>query len=57
MTETSAANTRGKDIWKVIPGIVISVIAIAILLGLVDWQEFGKALRQADYRYLALAFN
>jgi len=56
MTENAPPAETGKsDIWKVVPGVVVSLLALAILFWLVDWQEFGLALQQADYRYLALS--
>ncbi len=53
--QTASANARGQDLWKIVPGFLISLIALTILFVLVDWSEFGKALRQADYRYLLIS--
>ncbi len=44
------------DLWRILPGLLISLAAIAGLSLLVDWREFAAAVRQADFRYLALAF-
>jgi uncharacterized protein (TIRG00374 family) len=53
MTESaSSANRRRGDIWKVVPGIIISLIALGGLFVIVDWREFGVALQQANFFYL-----
>ena len=41
-----------REVWKIVPGILISLIAVLILVFLVDWQEFGRAIAQANYFYL-----
>jgi len=56
MTEhTSSANARQREIWKVVPGILISLIALAILFFLVDWSIFLANLQKAELQYILLA--
>jgi uncharacterized protein (TIRG00374 family) len=55
MTETVPPVKRGRDdIWKIVPGIIISAIAIGGLFLIVDWREFRAVLRQANLVFLAL---
>jgi glycosyltransferase 2 family protein len=42
-----------KDWRKVLPGLVVSVVSLAIVLYFVDLRELGEALRLADYRFIA----
>lgn len=49
------ANRSRDDIWKVIPGIVVSLIALGGLFLIIDWREFGLALQKANFLYLAVA--
>jgi uncharacterized protein (TIRG00374 family) len=51
----STSQSRKRDILRALPGILVSLIALALLFSLIDWQEFGEALQQADYRYLLIA--
>ena len=47
---------KGKNIWRsMLPGMVISVLALAVLFRLFDWQEVWLAVRQAEWWYLLLA--
>ncbi len=48
-------DARNQDFWKILPGLLISLIALGILFYIVDWQEFGMALRHANYGYLLLS--
>jgi glycosyltransferase 2 family protein len=52
MTEKPASN---KDIWRILPGILISLIALAVVFLFVEWPEVVTALQQARYEYLLLA--
>jgi len=45
-----------KKIPSWLPGVLISIILIAAILYFVDLGEMVKAIRQADYRLLAVAF-
>jgi glycosyltransferase 2 family protein len=42
-----------KDWRKVLPGLVVSVVSLAVVLYFVDLRELGEALRLADYRFIA----
>jgi glycosyltransferase 2 family protein len=42
-----------KDIKRLIPGILVSIVLIAAILYFVDFQVMWNAIRQADYRLLA----
>jgi glycosyltransferase 2 family protein len=52
MTEQS--QPRG-DFWRILPGVAVSLIVLAVLFFLVDWKVFVAALKQADYAFLLLA--
>lgn len=52
MTEKS--RPRG-DFWRILPGVLISLIVLAVLIFLIDWQIFFTALKQANYSFLLLA--
>lgn len=53
MTDQRDPTTR-KDLIRILPGILISLVALVIILLLVDWQDVLTALQQAQYRYLFL---
>jgi uncharacterized protein (TIRG00374 family) len=57
MTETTPASaaTSCKDLWRILPGVLISLIVLGILFSLIDWETFVAALRQANYAFLLLA--
>jgi uncharacterized protein (TIRG00374 family) len=46
------SEARRNDFWRILPGILVSLIALTIVLYIVDWQEVLSAWRQADYRYI-----
>jgi len=52
MTEKS--RPRG-DFWRILPGVLISLIVLAVLIFLIDWQIFFAALQKASYSFLLLA--
>lgn len=58
MTDQSPASvhTSRKAFWRILPGMVVSLLALVVLFSLIDWPVFLDALDQADYRYLLLAF-
>jgi uncharacterized protein (TIRG00374 family) len=42
-----------KNNWKrILPGLIVSVAALAIVFSLLDLRKFGQAVRQADLRFL-----
>jgi uncharacterized protein (TIRG00374 family) len=43
-----------KDWRKILPGVIVSAICLAVIFYLVDLHRFGEALRQADLRLVAL---
>jgi len=51
----ASADTSRKDFWRILPGVLISLVALAVLFALIDWPIFVAALKKADYRYLLLA--
>lgn len=57
MTEhtPASAETSRKDFLRILPGVLISLIALGVLFSLIDWRVFVDALKRADYRYLLLA--
>jgi uncharacterized protein (TIRG00374 family) len=48
------SKTPLKDLGRALPGILISLIVLALLLFWVDWQELLQAFSQVDLRFLAL---
>jgi uncharacterized protein (TIRG00374 family) len=48
------AKGRTRDTLRVLPGVIVSLIALVIIFMIVDWQDVLRALAQADYRYLSL---
>jgi len=42
------------DLWRILPGIAISLIVLVVLFILVDWKVFIAALEQANYAFLLL---
>ena len=44
-----------KDIKKWLPGVLISIVLIAVILYFVDFREMLKAFEKADYRLMASA--
>jgi glycosyltransferase 2 family protein len=56
MTDNAPPVRReSNDIRKLVPGILISLIALGGLFVVVDWREFGTAIKQANLVYLVLA--
>lgn len=53
MTDQNKPESR-KDFLRILPGIIVSLLAMAIILLLVDWREVLNALRQAQYHFLLL---
>lgn len=47
---------KSSDIRKLLPGILISLISLAVIFALVDIRELIQAIRLADARYIALMF-
>lgn len=46
---------RAPQDWrKLLPGVIVSLLALAVIFYLVDFRTLLKALQQADYRYVAL---
>jgi uncharacterized protein (TIRG00374 family) len=55
MIEPVNAEPRRLAWGRILPGLLVSLVAVAALLVLVDRGAFWSALRQADYRQLLLA--
>ena len=57
MTENTpaSADKARKDFWRILPGVLVSLVALGVLFTLIDWPTFVIALQRADYRYLFLA--
>jgi uncharacterized protein (TIRG00374 family) len=57
MTESApaSADTSRKGYWRILPGVLVSLVALGVLFTLIDWSTFIAALQKADYRYLLLA--
>ncbi len=43
-----------QDWRKLLPGLIVSLIALAVIFYLVDFRALWKALQQADYRFVLL---
>ncbi len=55
--ETPVVTPKRQDWRKLLPGFLISAIAVAAILYFVDLKRLLSALQQADYRYIALFFG
>jgi uncharacterized protein (TIRG00374 family) len=53
MTEVTSP-ARRRNFLRILPGLLISLVALIIIFIIVDWHDVLKALRQADYKYLLL---
>ncbi|MBT3389380.1 MAG: flippase-like domain-containing protein [Chloroflexi bacterium] len=52
----SEKTLQEKSIWRsMLPGMLISLLALLVLFRLFDWQEVWLAVRQAEWGYLLLA--
>ncbi len=48
---------QAKINWRrLLPGIIISVVSLGVVFYFIDLNRFFQALRQADYRFVALLF-
>lgn len=45
---------RGREWQKIVPGLIISAISLAIVLSLIDLKKFTEAIQQANTIYLAV---
>jgi len=54
--ETPVVAPKSQDWRKLLPGLLISAIAVVAILYFVDLKRLLSALQQADYRYIALFF-
>ncbi len=41
-----------KETWRVLPGLVVSLVLLVAILFIVDWRDVVLAFQQADYRYV-----
>ena len=55
-TPTSADPSR-INFWRILPGLLVSLVALGVLFTLIDWPIFVAALQKADYSYLILALR
>jgi uncharacterized protein (TIRG00374 family) len=55
--ETLVVTPKRQDWRKLLPGLIISAIAVVAILYFVDLKRLLGALQQADYRYIALFFG
>jgi uncharacterized protein (TIRG00374 family) len=55
--ETPVVSPKRQDWRKLLPGLLISALAVAAILYFVDLKRLLSALQQADYRYIALFFG
>lgn len=47
------ATSSAKSNWKrILPGLIISLVALAIVYSMLDLEKFGQAVKQADLRFL-----
>lgn len=54
--ETFVVISKKQDWRKLLPGILISAIAVVVILYFVDLRRLFSTLQQADYRFVALFF-
>ena len=55
MSKTVSLPKTRKDLWHILPGILISLIALALVFYFVDWHGFLDALKHANYSFYFLA--
>jgi hypothetical protein len=56
ITQTPAAGARVKTEWKkLLPGMVISLIALVVIFNLIDPRQLVEAFRLADYRFVGIS--
>jgi len=53
MTEKEPGKS-GSDLLRILPGILVSLVALVIILIIVDWRELLEALSQAEYQFILL---
>ena len=53
MTEQQTSGSR-RDLYRILPGILISLAALAVIGVIVDWGDLFTALKGAEYKYLLL---
>jgi uncharacterized membrane protein YbhN (UPF0104 family) len=47
------AISSSRDHWKrILPGLIVSLVAIAVVLSLLDLKKFTQVIRQADLGFL-----
>ncbi len=49
---TPPADVRNQDFWKIVPGLLVSLIALAALFFLGDWPKFLAALQLAELQFI-----
>jgi glycosyltransferase 2 family protein len=55
-TEISEQKPKRSNEWRrVVPGLIISAVSLAVVLSLIDLRKFAEAIRQANYIYLAIS--
>ncbi|MEK6222571.1 MAG: flippase-like domain-containing protein, partial [Chloroflexota bacterium] len=50
--DTPVGKTPKSDLWRILPGILVSLIAIAILFSIIDLDQFLNDLKKADFGFL-----
>ncbi len=55
MTDPAPAPKKSRAWKSMLPGIIISVVAIIVLFRFFDWHEVVEALRQAEWIFLLIA--
>lgn len=52
---TTEADQHSGDWRRILPGLLVSAVALALVFYFADLRKLGEALRLADYRYVLLA--
>ena len=52
---TESIQKPRSDLWRILPGILVSLVAVAILLSIIDLDQFASHLKKADFRLLPWA--
>lgn len=50
-----SSDPSGQNLKRILPGLIISALSLAVIFYVVDFQQFINALRFADYRFILLA--
>jgi uncharacterized protein (TIRG00374 family) len=54
MTEHSVSERRSNDLWRMLPGVLVSLAALVIVFYFADLEKLKTAWQRVDYRYFLI---